>query len=819
LAIRSAGSGQINFQSASGGNTNSLTIMPNATAVNALSITGGSTGQNVILGVNGSDPNVTIQLVPQGTGTIYINKLRGTGGSIDNTPIGANTPSSGAFSTLSAVGGVTAASLATGLGGISTTGTISGAVISSSGTILAGAISTTGSVSATGAISAGALSTTGTLTAAAVNAGTGAILTTGTVTAAVVKATGSLSAPGVSTSVISAAIAGGLALGTSEGTVLDISDNGVAALSKIIMTPGNGGQPAIVAVSGETNQGLNFRTAGTGQINFQSGTGGNTNALTIMSNSTAVNALSITGGSTGQNVVLGVNGSDTNVSIQLAPQGSGTVYINKLQGAGGTVDNTPIGSGTPSTGTFTTLKTNGLASFAAGFADASFSNQTPTNGFAIVVANGVSTLQLTPAGTLASGTITMPSAPGNGQWLLVTSTAAVTACSFLAASGQTLLGAPTTLPACVEMAFQYQTSAARWVCQSGNDSRVAAVASTASVLFGTGIDGAVAMSSGTTTLTRDMHYTNLTISGTAVLNPAGWRVFVNGTLDVSGAAAGAITTNGTTANNASGVTAGAAPGGLSQRTVGQSPLTGGAGGNGSATTGSAGAAGASNTYGNGGNGGVAGAGGASTSSGGAAGSGGSETVQIPLNTPTFTFYIPANNASMASGLIGGGGGGGGGDGTNLGGGGGSGGSYGGMIVLYARNIQRGTNVTSSIVQSKGSNGGNGGPATAGNAAGGGGGGGGGGGLIYIITEALLGSSIANALDVSGGAGGTGGNGLGTGKGGAGGTGGAAGSVQILNLLTPAYTSSTWNTAGTTGSTTTTTTGAAGGAGAQIRSAL
>ncbi len=127
----------------------------------------------------------------------------------------------------------------------------------------------------------------------------------------------------------------GLNLSTSNGTVIQVKDNGTAALSKLVVTPGNAGTPAILAITGETNQGLNIRSAGTGQINFQSGSGGGTNALTIVPNATAVNALSVTGGSTGQNVVLGVNGADANVSIQLTPQGTGSVAIAKLSATGG----------------------------------------------------------------------------------------------------------------------------------------------------------------------------------------------------------------------------------------------------------------------------------------------------------------------------------------------------------------------------------------------------------------------------------------------------------------------------------------------------
>ena len=56
-------------------------------------------------------------------------------------------------------------------------------------------------------------------------------------------------------------------------------------------------------------------------------------------------------------------------------------------------------------------------------------------------------------------------------------------------------------------------------------------------LFGTGADGNVTISSGTTTLTRDMLYNNLTLSGTGKINTAGFKIFVSGTLDISAAGA------------------------------------------------------------------------------------------------------------------------------------------------------------------------------------------------------------------------------------------------------------------------------------------
>ena len=60
------------------------------------------------------------------------------------------------------------------------------------------------------------------------------------------------------------------------------------------------------------------------------------------------------------------------------------------------------------------------------------------------------------------------------------------------------------------------------------------------LLFGDGSDGDVTISSGTTTLTRDMAYDDLTISGTGSLACAGYTIRVKGTLDISSAPAGAI---------------------------------------------------------------------------------------------------------------------------------------------------------------------------------------------------------------------------------------------------------------------------------------
>lgn len=337
-------------------------------------------------------------------------------------------------------------------------------------------------------------------------------------------------------------------------------------------------------------------------------------------------------------------------------------------------------------------------------------------------------------------------------------------------------------------------------------------------LFGTGLDGDVTISSGTTTLTRPMMYRNLTISGTGKLNTAGFHVYVSGTLDLSAAGAGAIFVRGNNGNNASGATGGTAAffGSFNS----QLPRAGGngpAGPNGGTGAGTAGTAtGVASLAG--GNSGASGAGG--TASGGGTAGGASATSAATV----YAMYFPLSSSPLASGngffltaaMWGASGGAGAGDGANSGGGGGGGGGSGYTVFLSAATIARGSNATTGIITSIGTNGGNGGNAAGGNAGGGGGGSAGGGGLVYVYAGTMTGSTITNAIDVSGGTGGNGGNGAGTGRGGNGGAGGNAGNIQVVNYSAGTWTISAFNTAGTAGGSAGSTTGATGGAGATVR---
>lgn len=290
-------------------------------------------------------------------------------------------------------------------------------------------------------------------------------------------------------------------------------------------------------------------------------------------------------------------------------------------------------------------------------------------------------------------------------------------------------------------------------------------------LFGDGSDGNVSLSSGTTTLGRTMYYNNLTLSGTALIDANGFKIYVNGTLAISGTAgiirtpiAGSTSTNQTGANGAAAMTQNDMGAGL----AGQAGVTGGSNNGGVAGNN----AGSTNGYG--------GAGGASGSAGstGTAGTAGTYT-NIPERVVRHD-HVWLLTAYKNGGQGGAGGAGGAAALFNNGGGGGGGGSGGGVLIIFARFV----NNTSSVgFKCIGGNGGNGGPASGGNSNGGGGAGGGGGGHIYIICL----SGTLGTINVAGGAAGTGGAKTGTGSNGSNGSAGSSGHYEFYQLLTNSWT--------------------------------
>ena len=84
----------------------------------------------------------------------------------------------------------------------------------------------------------------------------------------------------------------------------------------------------LLQVSGaDTNIDFRFRTQGTGSYQFDTGSNLNTQ-LKVTNTASAVNYAQVTGGSTGNAVTVSAQGSDTNVSINLTPKGTGSVNVS-----------------------------------------------------------------------------------------------------------------------------------------------------------------------------------------------------------------------------------------------------------------------------------------------------------------------------------------------------------------------------------------------------------------------------------------------------------------------------------------------------------
>lgn len=297
--------------------------------------------------------------------------------------------------------------------------------------------------------------------------------------------------------------------------------------------------------------------------------------------------------------------------------------------------------------------------------------------------------------------------------------------------------------------------------------------------LGDGLDGNVSITSGVTTLSRDMYYNNLTISGSGQIFANSFRIYVKGILDITAAGANAINANGSAGGDASVATGGAAVTPPATGSIGTG-IGGTAGVTGTSAAGAAATGQAAGT-GNGGISNASGAGGTGTNIGGATRSG--QTLAAS-DIRRFESNFLKGITLVSGGGAGGGGGSGGGDNTNNGGGSGAGGNGGGIVALYANIIVKSSATSSSFISAIGGNGGAGGSVAAGICGGGGGGAAGAGGWIYLAYNSAYGPTISGALNASGGSGGTGGNGTGVGAtGGNGGLGGYGGRIFVYRVPT------------------------------------
>lgn len=155
---------------------------------------------------------------------------------------------------------------------------------------------------------------------------------------------------------------------------------------------------------------------------------------------------------------------------------NGTAYSNnsgQLQFIGGELWNAAaegtdlrlqlIKNGTIALATAQTWFNDGRYQSSGAVCDLSYSYQTPAAGFAILIGDTVGRLLLNPAGALATGTITLPANPKDGQICKIKSSLAVAALTLNPSAGQTIADPLTALVAGQMYEFTYVASVAIWL--------------------------------------------------------------------------------------------------------------------------------------------------------------------------------------------------------------------------------------------------------------------------------------------------------------------------------------------------------------------
>lgn len=300
-------------------------------------------------------------------------------------------------------------------------------------------------------------------------------------------------------------------------------------------------------------------------------------------------------------------------------------------------------------------------------------------------------------------------------------------------------------------------------------------------LFGDGSDGALHVTSGTTTLSASKQYSSILVDAGTVLDSRAFKVLCQGTCTINGS----WTCNGSNASDGSAATGGGVGSAVSSSDVGGTNVgTAGASGTTGAGAQATASTGESNSW-SGATGGTGGASGLGSGGAGVTSRGAGTTTQRGLQI--FYFGTPLTGATtLKGGTPGTGGGSGGGDGSGSGGGGGGGGHGGGVLYGCVKDLVVGS---AGIVQAKGGNGGNGGNGGGTNCGGGGTGGGGGGGVVMLVYETITVTAGGAINAVAGTTGATVGQKTGTGVAGSLGGDGGTGKVIRFNTKTGAYSNS------------------------------
>jgi hypothetical protein len=120
----------------------------------------------------------------------------------------------------------------------------------------------------------------------------------------------------------------------------------------------------------------------------------------------------------------------------------------------------------------------------------SYDYQVLTTGFSYTFATGITTLLIEPAGTLATGTITMPASPADGMVVTFSSTQQITALTVAANTGQTINGNSVQAIPNQPLSWVYRLTNTTWYAMAGGAARASNVVSGTSVAStsGTSID-------------------------------------------------------------------------------------------------------------------------------------------------------------------------------------------------------------------------------------------------------------------------------------------------------------------------------------------
>jgi hypothetical protein len=92
----------------------------------------------------------------------------------------------------------------------------------------------------------------------------------------------------------------------------------------------------------------------------------------------------------------------------------------------------------------------------------SYDYQVLATGFSYAFPIGITTLIVQPAGTLATGTITMPALPADGMVVAFSSTQIITTLTVSANVGQSIVNAVTTLAAGGGAKYIYRLANTTW---------------------------------------------------------------------------------------------------------------------------------------------------------------------------------------------------------------------------------------------------------------------------------------------------------------------------------------------------------------------